>query len=78
MRQVKNKKDISKLKSGGGNVTDKETTIDDLRRTVENFVVERDWAQFHSPKNLAMAIGVEAGELMDLFRWRTERTARRA
>ena len=78
MRQVKNKKDISKLKSGGGNVTDKETTIDDLRRTVENFVVERDWAQFHSPKNLAMAIGVEAGELMDLFRWRTEADSKKS
>lgn len=45
----------------------------DLKRIVEEFVVERDWAQFHSPKNPAMAIGVEAGELMNLFRWHTEK-----
>ena len=52
--------------------TDLRTTVGDLKTTVESFVVERNWAQFHSPKNLAMAIGVEAGELMDLFRWRSE------
>jgi NTP pyrophosphatase (non-canonical NTP hydrolase) len=48
---------------------DELTTISELKSLVEKFVLERDWAQFHSPKNLAMAIGVEAGELMDLFRW---------
>ena len=48
------------------------TTIEELKTIVEVFVAQRDWAQFHSPKNLAMAIGVEAGELMDLFRWHSE------
>jgi dCTP diphosphatase len=47
-------------------------TVAELKSLVEQFVAERDWAQFHSPKNLAMAIGVEAGELMDLFRWHSE------
>lgn len=51
---------------------DRETTVFQLRELVEAFVARREWQQFHSPKNLAMAIGVEAGELMDLFRWRTE------
>jgi dCTP diphosphatase len=51
---------------------DELTTVAELKSLVENFVIQRDWAQFHSPKNLAMAIGVEAGELMDLFRWHSE------
>lgn len=51
---------------------DDATTLTQLKALVEAFVIERDWAQFHSPKNLAMAIGVEAGELMDLFRWESE------
>jgi dCTP diphosphatase len=54
------------------NRRDEHTTIAELKSLVEEFVAQRDWAQFHSPKNLAMAIGVEAGELMDLFRWPSE------
>ena len=60
---------MSKEKIVGG---DKVATVAELKSLVEKFVAERDWAQFHSPKNLAMAIGVEAGELMDLFRWHSE------
>lgn len=51
---------------------DEVATVAELKSLVEKFVAERDWEQFHSPKNLAMAIGVEAGELMDLFRWHSE------
>lgn len=43
--------------------------LDRLREAILAFTDERDWSQFHDPKNLAMAIGVEAGELMDHFRW---------
>jgi NTP pyrophosphatase (non-canonical NTP hydrolase) len=50
---------------------DDTTTVQDLKTVVENFVEERDWAQFHSPKNLSMALAVEASELMDLFKWKT-------
>ena len=50
---------------------DKITTIHDLKTLVEDFVEERDWAQFHSPKNLSMALAIEASELMDLFKWKT-------
>ena len=57
---------------------DQRTTLGTLKQEVERFVGEREWKQFHSPKNLAMAIGVEAGELMDLFRWRTEASSKRS
>ena len=50
---------------------DDTTTVQDLKTVVENFVEERDWAQFHSPKNLSMALAIEASELMDLFKWKT-------
>ena len=51
---------------------DEKTTISDLKALVEGFVDQRDWAQFHSPKNLSMALAVEASELMELFKWHTE------
>ena len=47
------------------------TTVQDLKTVVEDFVEERDWAKFHSPKNLSMALAIEASELMDLFKWKT-------
>jgi NTP pyrophosphatase (non-canonical NTP hydrolase) len=40
-----------------------------LQEQILAFTAERDWQQFHDPKNLAMAVAVEAGELMDHFRW---------
>ena len=48
---------------------DSETTIEDLRSLVAQFVRERDWEQFHDPKNLAMSIAIEAAELMEPFQW---------
>jgi dCTP diphosphatase len=50
---------------------DKDTTIDDLRRLVGQFVRERNWDQFHTPKNLVMALAIEAAELMEHFQWLT-------
>lgn len=43
-----------------------------LRDTLRKFVAERDWDQFHSPKNLSMALSIEAAELMEHFQWLTE------
>ena len=40
-----------------------------LQNHVAEFVSERDWDQFHAPRSLAMAISVEAAELLDLFKW---------
>jgi dCTP diphosphatase len=43
-----------------------------LRDKLRQFAEERDWNQFHSPKNLAMALSVEAAELMEHFQWISE------
>ena len=40
-----------------------------LAKHVAAFVAERDWEQFHSPKNLAMSVSIEAAELMEVFQW---------
>ena len=40
-----------------------------LREELREFVAERDWAQFHSPENLAKSISIEAGELLECFQW---------
>lgn len=45
--------------------------LDNLRARINAFVAERDWAQFHTPKNLAMAMIVEAAELVEQFQWDT-------
>ena len=50
-------------------MSDSQTTIDELRRLIRDFVDERDWMQFHSPKNLSMALAIEAAELMEHFQW---------
>jgi len=42
-----------------------------LRTRINHFVAERDWSQFHTPKNLAMAMIVEAAELVEQFQWDT-------
>lgn len=47
--------------------------IDELAARLRAFARERDWEQFHAPKNLAMALAVEAAELMEHFQWLTER-----
>ncbi|OIR17605.1 hypothetical protein GALL_18230 [mine drainage metagenome] len=51
-------------------------SLDKLRGKINAFVEERDWAQFHSPKNLAMAMIVEAAELVEHFQWNTEEESR--
>jgi len=51
-------------------------SLDALKARVNAFVTERDWAQFHSPKNLAMAMIVEAGEVVEHFQWMTEDESR--
>lgn len=42
---------------------------------IRDFAVERDWTQFHTPKNLAMALSVEASELVEIFQWMTREEA---
>jgi NTP pyrophosphatase (non-canonical NTP hydrolase) len=50
-------------------VADQSTTVSELRELVRSFVDARDWQQFHSPKNLSMALAIEAAELMEHFQW---------
>jgi dCTP diphosphatase len=47
-----------------------------LRHELRRFAAERDWDQFHSPKNLAMALSVESAELLERFQWMTEEASR--
>lgn len=49
--------------------SDKKITVQELKDAVNTFVTDRDWQQFHSPKNLSMAIVLEAAELMEIFRF---------
>ena len=44
-------------------------SLEDLRLAIAEFADERDWDQFHSPKNLAMALSVEVAELVEHFQW---------
>ena len=46
-------------------------TLDDLRDALRRFAAARDWEQFHTPKNLAMALAVAAAELLEEFQWLT-------
>ena len=48
---------------------DTSTTVASLKDAMRRFVAERDWEQFHSPKNLVMGLSVEAAELMEHFLW---------
>ena len=50
--------------------------MDDLIQKLRDFVRERDWEQFHSPKNLAMALSVEVAEIVEMFQWMTEEQSR--
>ena len=46
--------------------------LDDLKLELREFAKARDWEQFHSPKNLSMALSVEVAELVEHFQWMTE------
>jgi dCTP diphosphatase len=50
--------------------------LTDIRDKARAFASARDWDQFHSPKNLAMALSGEVGELVELFQWLTEEESR--
>ena len=50
---------------------DKNTCVSELKAKLARFVRERDWEQYHSPKNLAMSAAIEAAELMEHFQWLT-------
>lgn len=51
--------------------SDSTSTVDDLKRLVVRFAEERDWGRFHTPKNLAASVAIEAAELLERFQWST-------
>ena len=51
--------------------------LDGLRMKLRDFAAARDWDQFHSPKNLAMALAAESGELLEVFQWISEDESKR-
>lgn len=53
-------------------MNDQQVTLDQLKAQMAGFVRERDWEKFHTPKNLSMALAVEAAELLEHFQWLTE------
>jgi dCTP diphosphatase len=62
-----------KFKMSGEPTTD---SLQELTERLRAFAEARDWQQFHSPKNLAMAIAAEVGELLEHFQWLTEEQSR--
>ena len=56
-------------------MNDDKTTVQHLRNLMQEFVVERDWTKFHTPKNLAGSVAIEASELLELFQWLTTEDA---
>ncbi|HBG62153.1 MAG TPA: nucleotide pyrophosphohydrolase [Candidatus Omnitrophica bacterium] len=46
--------------------------VQSIKNKIKKFVKDRDWEQYHSPKNLSMSIAIEAAELMEIFQWITE------
>jgi dCTP diphosphatase len=65
----KNKKIYQNLPT---NTTTKTAIMKKLQKNLAQFVKERNWEQFHSPKNLVMALSVEAAELVEIFQWMEE------
>ena len=52
--------------------------IEELQARLADFAKERDWEQFHSPKNLSMALAGEVGELLEIFQWLSEEQSQRS
>lgn len=53
--------------------TDKSVKIHELRDITTTFMKERDWEQFHTPKEMAVALSIEVGELLELFLWKKDK-----
>jgi NTP pyrophosphatase (non-canonical NTP hydrolase) len=58
-------------------MTDETTSLALLRKRLHKFVADRDWAHYHTPKNLAASIAIEAAELMEHFQWSTPEGSQR-
>jgi len=61
--------DEQAVEAGVSHASERSVSVEALRARLRSFNAERDWEQYHSPRNLAMALTVEAGELLELFLW---------
>ena len=50
-------------------LNDKETSIEELKKLVSQFIKEREWEKYHTPKNVAVSVVLEASELLEHFQW---------
>ncbi|MBF0122264.1 MAG: nucleotide pyrophosphohydrolase [Candidatus Omnitrophica bacterium] len=57
-------------------MSDKDTSIQELKEIMKKFVRARSWEQYHSPKNLSASLAIEVAELMEHFQWLTEEQSR--
>ena len=53
--------------------SDVSTTISQLKDEIQQFVQDRNWGQYHTPKNLGMSIAIEAAEIMEHFQWHSSK-----
>ncbi len=60
---------ISVLRHTPDMSSDENTSVAELKRPVSEFIAERDWDRYHRPKDVAMALSIEASELMELYLW---------
>ena len=51
---------------------DEKTTLEQLKKEIAKFTEERNWSKYHKPKDLAVSISIEAGELLENFQWLTD------
>jgi len=56
---------------------DDRTTVSELRDMIASFIRDREWEAYHTPKNIASSIAIEAAELMEVFQWMTDEEADR-
>jgi len=72
MKMSRRKKSGAKMKPPGSSaLNDERATLGWLRQMMREFVAERAWQKYHTPRNLAASVAVEAGELLELFQWWT-------
>ena len=58
----------------GRNRKDSEKNIQEIKEKIKQFIRERDWEQYHHPKELAISLSLEAAELLELFQWKEKQT----
>src|SRR5262249_9367549 len=66
------------MKRARSTVAGRAPSFADVQARIRRFVADRDWQRYHTPKNLSMALAVEAAELMEIFQWMTPAESRRA